>query len=150
MDLNYVFCPPETKNFLTVETREGGVVRSVLANLDGSPVQDNGIKYAGDHPDHVAVYIDLISGTHVVKVTAAQAAALAEDGATLLHSCGGVHGVFVEAPDFTIMGYHGEKAKHRAKRTEDPDEYGGPRPKTEEEEEEEEPARGKGKGRGKR
>lgn len=126
---NIVHCPPETKHFLTVETREGGVVRSSLANLDGSPVQSDGIKYAGDDPAHVVVYLDTISGEHVVKVNQAAADAIIKDGGKVMRGCGGVSGLFVVAPDFTLSGRFGEKAKAKKREPEEPNEYGGPTPK---------------------
>jgi hypothetical protein len=128
---NIVHCAPETKHFLTVETREGGVVRSVLANLDGSPVQSDGVRYAGDDPAHVAVYLDTISGQHVVKVSAAAAAKIRNDGGKVMNGCGGVGGLFIVAPDFTLAGRHGEKAKDQKRQPEEPAEYGGPKPGTE-------------------
>ena len=112
---NIVHCPPETKTFLTVETREGGAVRSVLANIDGTPVQDSGIKYAGDDPAHVAVYLDTITGKHVVKVNEIFAKQVREGGGKIMHGCGGVGGLFIAAPDFTLSGRHGEKVNDREK-----------------------------------
>ena len=121
---NIVHCPPETKHFLTVETREGGVTRSVLANLDGDPIQDSGVKYAGDDPAHVAVYLDTISGAHVAKVTPTQAAAIVKAGGKVLHGSGGELGMFVEAPDYTINGRHGEKSKDKKPAPDEPTQYG--------------------------
>jgi hypothetical protein len=126
---NVVHCPPDTKHFLTVETREGGVARSVLANIDGTPIQDSGVKYAGDDPAHVAVYLDTISGTHVAKVTPTQAILITKNGGKVFHGCGGEGGLFVAAPDFTLSGRFGEKVKTKEPAPDQPTEYGGPSPK---------------------
>jgi hypothetical protein len=104
-----VHCPPETKHFLTVETNEGGVVRSALANLDGTPVLGNGVRYAGDDPAHVAVYLDTISGDHFAKVTPDAAILITKNGGKIFHGCGSNGGLFVAAPDFTLRGRFGEK-----------------------------------------
>jgi hypothetical protein len=122
-----VHCPVETRHFLTVETKEGGVIRSVLANLNGSPIQSKGLTYAGDDPDHVEVYLDTLTGEHVVKVSHSQAIALRNEGTQVYQGVGGVHGWFVDAPDFTLAGRHGGKSKPE-KVKEEETEYGGPAP----------------------
>lgn len=127
MNGNIVHCPQETRSFLTVESREGGVVRAVAANLDGTPVQSKGLTYAGDDPDQVEVYLDTLTGDYVAKVTHSQAIELREEGTVVYQGVGGVAGWFIDAPDFTISGRHGERAKASTAKI-PADEYGGPNP----------------------
>lgn len=128
MQGNIVNCQPDTRHFLTVETREGGENKSVLANIDGSPVMHNGLTYAGVHPDHVEVYLDTISGNHFAKITHSSMIALQQKGEKFYQGVGGVTGWFIPAPDFTINGRHGDKAKNARPAKVEPTTYGGPQP----------------------
>ena len=114
MNGRIVHCVAESKHFLTVESNEGGVIRSVFANLDGTPMVDNGLKYAGDHPNLVEVYLDSISGNHFAKVKASLLPALEKGSVDVYQGVGGVAGWFVEAPDFTLEGRHGGGADEDA------------------------------------
>ena len=107
MNGNIVNCQPDTRTILTIETNEGGQLRSVPANLDGTPMQDNGLKYAGTHPNLVEVFLDTISGNHFAKVKASQLPQLEKADVQVFQGVGGEHGWFVQAPDFTVNGRHG-------------------------------------------
>jgi cell division septum initiation protein DivIVA len=106
-----VHCDSDTRTILTKETKTGGVVQSINCTLDGDPIQDNGVKYVGTHPDHVEVYLDTLSGEHVAKITASKAAELRAAGEAVYQGVGGVMGWFVDAPDFTLNGRHGASAE---------------------------------------
>jgi hypothetical protein len=129
MNGNIVNCAADSRHILTVETREGGVLSAVPANLDGSPVQNDGVTYASQtHPKHTEVYLDTISGNHFAKVMPSQLKQLEEDGVQVYQGVGGVHGWFVEAPDFTLSGRHGGKPAKRRPAAVEPDFHGGGEP----------------------
>lgn len=124
---NIVSCSQTTRHFLTVESREGGVVRAVLADLEGNPIRSSGLTFAGDDPAHVEVFLDSLTGEYVAKISHSQAIAARKEGTTVYQGVGEVTGWFVDAPDFTLSGRHGERAG-KSKEKVEPDEYGGPGP----------------------
>jgi hypothetical protein len=106
-----VNCQQDTRIFLTVETKgQGGGVTASLCDLDGKPIMDNGIKYAGDHPDHVEAFLDAISGEYFARIPASKANQMMGSGGKVFVGVGGVQGFFVPAPDFTVNGRNGGKA----------------------------------------
>lgn len=119
MNGNIVHCDPATKTLLTLETQmqdeHTGAKRTtgVFCDIDGEPIKQD-VKYAGQHPDLVEVYLDTITGQHVAKVKASQLPQLKKDGVTVYQGVGLV-GWFVDAPDYTVMGRHGGKATNKQK-----------------------------------
>jgi hypothetical protein len=115
-----VNCIPESRTILTKEVKSGNGTAAAVCNIEGEPIQDNGVTYAGPHPDHVEIYLDTISGQHMAKVSISQATKLRADGEKVYQGVGGVQGWFIEAPDFTISGRHGSESKPKAEKPAEP------------------------------
>jgi hypothetical protein len=110
-----VNCQNDTRHLLTRETKQGDIVSAALADMEGNPIQSNGVTYVGTHPDHVEVFLDTISGGYFARVSMSAANDLRAKGKEVFQGVGGVPGWFVPAPDFTINGRNGGgKAKEQA------------------------------------
>lgn len=106
MNGNIVNAVAESKHFLTVETTNGNFTSAVLCDLDGNIIP-KGITYAGTDPAHVEVYLDSLTGEHVARITHSQMLSAVKAGTKVYQGVGGVHGWFVDAPDYTVNGRHG-------------------------------------------
>jgi len=97
----------ETLCYLTVEEQDSKTnkITAVLATKDGEPLRNFG--------EPREVYLDSMSGTRVMRISNAEKEALfaAGQGDTVSQGQGEVHGWFVDAPDYTVNGAHGDKAK---------------------------------------
>jgi len=93
----------ESKALLTLETKnERGVISGVLCDKDGNPLGNDRLGEARE------VYLDSISGNRFMRVSPAEAEQLRKDGTEVCQGQGEVHGWFVEAPDYTVNGAHGD------------------------------------------
>jgi len=91
---------PESRCTLTKESKNSaGVVTAALSDLDGNPIQDDGVKYAGDHPAQVSTYVDAMTGKRVASISLSKAGELIKAGKDVLQGLGAVGGFFVSAPD---------------------------------------------------
>lgn len=93
---------PESKGLLTLETEKDGRITGQLATIDGDPLP------AGAEP--VEVYMDSMSGNAVARVSHAEAESRRSKGEDVAIGHGAIGGWFVDAPDYTVNGRHGDKA----------------------------------------
>jgi hypothetical protein len=102
-----VVCNPHTKHILTKETEDAkGNITGVVCDHTGRPLGRDE-KY-----NEREIFMDTMSGDYVMRVSHQEAAKLVAEGEVDVYDgIGEVHGKFIDAPDFTINGRNGERAK---------------------------------------
>jgi hypothetical protein len=76
-----------------------------MCDIDGKPL--------GADQAHLArsTYFDTVGGKRIIRLTESEKEQMLKDGKPVFHGVGEISGFFAEAPDFTINGVYGEKAK---------------------------------------
>jgi len=98
---------------LTREVKEeGGRITGQLCDKDGNPL--------GRDQQHLRreVYVDSLSGERVMRISHEEKITYDKDGVEVAQGQGEVHGWFVDAPDYTINGAHGDGAPGKQKAAE--------------------------------
>lgn len=104
-----------SKTFMTSEQLIEGRPVGTPCDLDGNPI-DMGVKHPHQHPGLIEIYMGH-NGVEYAKIAHSQMIqkrAAGEEG-EVFQGIGEVAGWFVKAPDFTLIGRHGENAKKPAK-----------------------------------
>ena len=94
----------ETKSFLTKEDKDGsGKPTGAICDRAGNALSRDSMNQARE------VFMG-VDGAHYMRVSPDEAAAATKAKENLYQGMGEVHGLFVEAPDHTLIGRHGERA----------------------------------------
>ena len=105
---NIVHLIRETRSTLTKETKGDNGVSAFVCDINGAALSRDAMHNARE------VFMDGFSGEHFIRISHEEKEAAAKAGQQVMQGVGEVHGWFIEAPDFTLIGRLGEKSKKLA------------------------------------